>query len=382
MRVNGLLLLLALAVTGCIKPFILENESYEELLVVEGVVTNEPGPYAIKISTATPIDQVVYHALEGCEVYVLDGSGNRFNFYEFETGVYSSDSATFRGQVGERYRLHITTPQGEQYQSSWEEILPSLAVVDIREEYQEKDDPDEALGVFGYQFYVDAEDASADSVNLIWQVDATYEYRADFKIDFYYEGVLRPFPRRDLFYVCYKTARIPEIFTFSTAGQAGSQVKNQALHYEDTRSRALTYTYSLNVRQLRVGWQAYEFWDELKQLKQLQGEVFDRQPFQVNGNIVNVGDVKERALGYFMAAGVSSRREFFRWNFGKFNYPTCVITDANIMAYGDIFRSAPSQWPIYITAGPGGVGPRAVVADPCIDCRKFGGVLEKPPFWE
>ncbi|NQV52658.1 MAG: DUF4249 domain-containing protein [Flavobacteriales bacterium] len=382
MRVNGFIYMALLLLVRCVDPFVLENEKYDERIVVEGTITNEPGPHQVKISQTSPLDQVIYRPLQGCVVSVIDGSGTIYPFIEQEAGSYLSDSANLKGVVGERYRLEIKTPDGKSYESSWEQILPPIAIDDIKEEYEEREDPDIPLGRFGFQFYVDAADVVRDTVNLLWQVDATYEYRADLKIDFYYDGVLRPFPQRDLFYTCYKTFRVPEIFTFTTSAQDGFEVKDQALHYEDTQTRALTYKYTLNVRQLHLGKRAYAFWDELKQLKDLQGEVFDRQPFQVNGNITSVENENDKALGYFMAAGVSNRREFFRWNLGKFDYPVCVITDADIMAFGDIFRSRPSQWPIYITAGSSGEGPLAVVAESCLDCRKFGGVLEKPAFWE
>tara|TARA_B110000046_G_scaffold214_1_gene297 strand:- start:1628 stop:2764 length:1137 start_codon:yes stop_codon:yes gene_type:complete len=372
-------ILMLLCLTSCVEPFILDSNDSEELLVVEGIVSNQPGPYVVNLSLSSPIDEIKYRPLSDCEVYIEDEYSNSYSLQEIESGTYKSDNSAFVGVVGQSYRLIVQIPDGETYESDWERILKPVKIKDIKEEVSEVEVPNAIWPRHGYQFYVEAESTNEDTVNLLWKVDATYEYRADFQIDFYYDGSIKPFLDPDIYFVCYKTYTIPDIFVYRSSSQEGGNITNQALHFEDTHTRALTFKYALNVYQLRIGNRAFKYWNELAVIKAMTGQFFDRQPFQIKGNMRNRNKPEEEVLGYFMAAAIDHKLEFFTWKLGKYDYSKCVITDVETMAYGDVFRSEPNAWPIYITENGGS---RAVVEAVCLDCRTKGGVLEKPVFWE
>jgi hypothetical protein len=370
----------SLLLSGCVDPFVLESSSYEELIVVDGMLSDQPGPYEVRISTSVRIDQILYKPLSQCSVWVSDESGATYPFPESAYGVYHSDSASFIGKVGMGYQLHVISPSGEEYVSRTERIRPAIGIDSV---YALVESPIDALTgrpMHGFQFVVDAAEANTDTVRMLWLLEPTYAYNADFMIDFYYDGALHPFPNRDSLFTCYKTFQVPEIFTFSATGAQNNRLTGKRLHFESTQNRALSIGYSLLVRQLTISDQAMEYWTELQAISEVQGNVFGQQPFQVNGNIHDINDPEHKALGYFMAAGESQLRKFFIWNLGQFEYDVCTITDADVMAYANLPRSHPSEWPIWVTTGPGRTT-RAVVDLPCIDCRTKHGVIQKPAFW-
>lgn len=379
MNSKMLYLLLLMVLGSCIEPFELENNEYEKLLVVDGNVNNEPGPYTVSLSTSSSIDRVTQLPLTDCLVQIHDGAGNIHSLNETDSGQYETDSAAFRAQVGQSYQLKIITPDGKTYESSTETIQPPVEIKNVYAEYEEKTVFDSPILRYGYQFYLDATLPENEDKYVVWQLTSTYKFSADFRIFFYYDGSVKPFPKEDSLYFCYKTQRVPGIYTHSTKALSSPEIKRKKLHYVDTRTKALTLNYSLLVNQYVVSEQARAYWNSLDEINQSQGAVFAQQPYQVRGNIVCTSDSSESVLGYFMAAGLSQKRVFVKWTEEFWAYPTCVITDVEMMAYADVFRSIPSQWPILITQSADGA--RAVVAPPCIDCRITGAQLEKPSFW-
>jgi hypothetical protein len=111
--------LLIILIYSCREPFDYDlPASSIDALVVEGVVTDGPGPYDIKLSQAIPFNSDKQVIVKKAGVYVMDDLNNRFDFKEKNPGQYLSDSATFRGQLGRTYTLFIKTSDGLEYKSS------------------------------------------------------------------------------------------------------------------------------------------------------------------------------------------------------------------------------------------------------------------------
>ena len=63
------------------------GDKYQDLLVVEGMITNEPGPYTLQLSMSTSVDHPVYQPLAGYEVIINDNFGNTELLKEVEPGI-------------------------------------------------------------------------------------------------------------------------------------------------------------------------------------------------------------------------------------------------------------------------------------------------------
>ena len=95
---------------SCIDPIDVETGNAEPTLVVDGRVTNRPGPYEIKLSLSTGYGaDVSSPPYTGAVVTVIDESGNEFPFTEIGGGRYLSDPNGFRGEVGKSYYLKKPT---------------------------------------------------------------------------------------------------------------------------------------------------------------------------------------------------------------------------------------------------------------------------------
>jgi len=98
----ALILLPVLIISGCITQFVPDTDEDPNLLVVEGLMTNQPEAYVIRLSRSMPLGRkVILKPLKGCWVYITDDIGNSFPVNESATsGTYLTNPLTFQGVVG------------------------------------------------------------------------------------------------------------------------------------------------------------------------------------------------------------------------------------------------------------------------------------------
>src|SRR5512136_3002611 len=93
----ALILINILIIAGCIEKFTPEIQGTNYLLVVNGLITDQPEVYTVKLAWSIPLGEKISVPLAGCDVSVHDDLGHVYQFIESATpGIYNSDKATFR----------------------------------------------------------------------------------------------------------------------------------------------------------------------------------------------------------------------------------------------------------------------------------------------
>jgi len=377
MKINfPVLFVLALWVgllTGCQEEIDLQSRQFKSEVYVDGGITNEPGPYRVKIFRSARLDDPERIPYTNCHVSIQQESGESETLAETEPGVYQSSSEGIRGRIGNSYRIVFETPGGETYQSDYTEMKTPVKIDTVygKTEKVEKLNPINDLD--GYQFYVSTQQGNDDSY-LLWKMEETYEYTSDYRFaGTMYRGERNVVDEgKDSLYRCWKTQNVNQIFTANTHQLQTPSITNKPLHYVDNRSKRLQYRYSLKVKQYTINRDAYTFWDNVKEQIAAGDFLSVRQPFQIPGNVYNAEDEEEVVLGYFNVASVDQRRIFIRPEM-TLKLRTCGIQYFVLNLWGISMQQV-----VYFGYGPGGVGK---VDKFCVDCRESGGKLEKPEFW-
>lgn len=381
-KYGALILLFCLSLQSCIDEYLPNLDQYNNYLVVDGVITNNPGPYEVKLSFSSHVYNPVILPYEGAVVKVLDNEDNEFYFQEVEPGIYSSSPDEFQGIVGRKYKLIINHDEKE-YQSSWQELTDPLGIENVYTELEVHPTSSDFYTEYGYQFFVDSEEADTDSTYLMWRINGTYKYQADFLIWYIYDNhLLSDFPDHDSLFTCYSSDNISGIYTLDLSDFSTPVAKHIPLNFVSTLQRKLSIRYSLLVNQFSLTYSAYNYFNQLSELNFDQGELFDKQPYQVQGNVSNVNE-EETVLGYFLVAGSSSKRIFVDRppaSDVKFYYDVCFLDRSALESFGFISYAPSSTWPLYVTLDEN--GSRALPSQKCVDCRKSGGSINKPDFWE
>jgi hypothetical protein len=92
--------------TGCEKVVDLDLQSAESKLVVEANITNNPGPYSVKLTKSVPFDDAsIYPSVSNAIVTISDNEGQKEKLSYTSDGVYKTK--LLKGVEGRTYTLHI-----------------------------------------------------------------------------------------------------------------------------------------------------------------------------------------------------------------------------------------------------------------------------------
>ena len=365
---------------SCVEKYFPElDDKYENVLVVDGIISNNPGPYFIKLSVASTVNTPEFLPLSGYNVSIIDDEGTTEVLSETSPGIYSTSPGGIQGVAGKKYKTRIVSPDGKTYQSDFETLKNPVGIDSVYAIFEAHANPDGVFPFEGYQFYLNTKKAESDTNFYLWRLERSYEYRSDFLISHIYEGRLRPVYDVDSLQTCWRTDKIGQLFTFKTSGLSEPVVTKFPLNYVTTETRELMERYSLLVKQFTISEKAYAFWNEVREQNSTQGSLYTRQPYQIRGNVFNTETPGETVFGAFLVAGITEKRIFVNRPATIFRYGVCTLGDADYKNVGTIYMSNPSEWPLYLTTNLNGI--RAFPNQDCIDCQLRGGTIVKPDFW-
>lgn len=396
---------LVLLPTACVEEFQIESQSYDQLLVVDGSISDRPGTHEIRISYTVPIDsEADNNPVTGAEVWVEDNLSNRTDFIEANNGIYRSPIG-FAGVRGRSYSLFITTEDGRQYQSTPQLLVasPEISKVYNRFEVISGNETEEALP--GAQFFIDVDDAAESTqfyryewndthqviVPYTKNYHATLQISGDYTITSFDEEVKE----------CYRERKFNELILATSAGNVSGQLKEVPIKFSPSNDFDVTTAYSIEITQRAISAEAYSFYRKLELFNESNGSLFDKQQGMIVGNIVSRDNPNEKVLGYFEVSGETTRRVFlelsdlaegvlentFRpcYSVPLIEYDQGTLRDfyeANDVEEGQrqLVMGVRSQYELFDIM-PGLSGPTYLLAHRfCVDCT-YNGIVGKPDYW-
>lgn len=280
--------LIVVGLTMCTKPLDFEVQQPEGIVTVDGLITDLPGPYRVKLAYAGAYAGVlqqggVQQPITEAEVVVTDQSGNSYVFEESERGEYFSDSLGFRGVVGNTYTLNISTAEGRVYQSLPETIVRNVTFIQLSGEEVTKEvlvGSNRAVEKKGVELYVD--------FAFYPDADAYVRWKTGFITRFGYFD-----PKQD-------------IIVFNSSAYTKDTLRKIPIYFEHKRG-----DYNTVVTMQILSKNAFDFWQLGEKQQDNGGTIFETPPVQLVGNIRSVSDPDERVLGLFSAAATSVQRTNF-----------------------------------------------------------------------
>jgi hypothetical protein len=362
---------------GCVEPYDPEEEALKTgTLVINAHLTDKAGVQQIEISRSTMLHDPVYDPLAGCYAAVIREDGVSREFSDAGNGKYGSLLDGDFLQTGMSYRLHVITPDGNEYESDFEVLQPVPEIDSVY--FLVEPDPDaEENGSrdgMGIRFYLDFTYDSDAYRYIRWEMVETYEFRNPPL----YLKVPGSIPDSSRWRRCWITNEVPDIFTLSLDNlKKGRYIKKQLNYVANIpREQKLHWRYSLLVRQYSLSQEAFQYWDELKTTSQELGTFFDRQPAILKSNMCNIRDDDEAVLGYFNMSGVREMRVFVQYIQGintERDPEYCEIKTLKSGGIGDL---------IGVCTNIDGEEICGSVPMYCVDCRLLKNSTHiRPDFW-
>lgn len=364
-----ILFILLLFINSCVAQFIPKIDEEKELLVVQGLLTDQAETDTIKLSKSLPLGEVsAARPVSGCTVSLSDDQGSMVYLTEDAAGTYLTPSF-FHGVIGRSYTLHISTYSESgsvNYESYPMKMIPVPPVDSI---YYEKTVIEEAAGFFkgvdGCQIYLNTHDPENICRYFRWDFSETWMLRLLFPVENQ---------------TCWISDKSHVVNIKSTAALDESRVTRYPIQYITNVTDRLKTKYSILVNQYSMNEDEYTYWEKIQNIAVDVGGLYDVIPASVPSNIRCVENPAEKVLGYFSVSAKSSKRIFIKDNFegiiDRYNHcPTDTIPYVDPPGLGItvwILEDEPNFWP-----------PFKVLTDNkgCADCT-VRGTNVKPDFWE
>lgn len=258
---------LALFITSCEDVVNLDLPDGDVQLVVDGSITNKPGEKRVRLTlTSNYFDNKETPKVTEALVLLYDQTGIVDTLTEKQAGIYTTN---YIGKVGSTYHIYIRTKAGEEYESN-PELLQSVPEIDsIYYEYKEKT----AFEDEGYYVMINTSETPGVGNYYRWKQYVNDNYLAE------------PF---DLMFATDQFVDGNPIIGF--------QVSIDPLQVGD----------HYKVEQMSISKAMYDFLTLLQQQTANVGSLFDSPPAALPGNIVNISNPKQKALGFFSASAVAT----------------------------------------------------------------------------
>lgn len=367
--VNIIFFILALLITSCISQFIPQTNESKELLIVEGMITDQPGTNSVILTKSMPLGQKSNaNPVTGCIVMVSDDRGMKVQFTETTPGLYIPPSS-FHGETGRFYTMEIQTSSAAgrlNYKSYPVEMKPVPPIDSIY--YEKVAIQSQALSDIekeGCQIYINAHDPTDQCKFYRWEYNETWQIEIPYTV-----------PNK----ICWLTSNSTAINVKSTSTLAENRVNKYPLDFISTVTDRLNLKYSILVKQYSLNEDEFSYWEKLQKMAEQVGGLYDMIPSSVPSNIYCIDDPNESVLGYFSVSASSSKRIFIKDNFkGLTNfYSTDKCIADTIFGGGPIQGLNTSLWILIDNFMP----PYRVItySKGCYDCTLRGTNI-KPEFW-
>lgn len=399
----GIIAVVALLIVGCIEEIERASFTYEKLLVVDANISDQQKAHEVRLSYTSPVDGNLddgSSAVSGARVWVEDSQGNQVDFTENEPGKYASP-ANFAAEAGKSYALFITTSEGKDYQSAFEELVPAPEITNIYNRFTIEPGDGEATAIPGVQFFIDSDDAGqssqffryewTDTHQVIVPYPKKYQAVRDSRGNWVVSEVTRDLSE------CYKETSFAELILATSTSTSTGQLREVPVKFSPASVFDVTTMYSIEVTQRAISSEAYSYYRKIELFNESNGTLFDKQQGIIIGNIVSVDDPNENVLGYFEVSGATSKRIFMQLN--ELDEPVQAylnrpcLTNGPIMVEGtinDFYEaldvdeglrgSEISKRSLYELFDVSPSGEYLFGYRLCVDCTRRGS-LGKPAYW-
>jgi len=362
------------ALAGCIEPFSTPAiKDQVNILVIDGFVDSSNGSVRARLSKAVALSDPASPAVvDDAQVSLEDALNHVVVLTYVSNGVYSAEGLAI--DINLKYRLRVRT-NGKEYLSELIELKTSPPIDSV----SWRPTPD------GTEIMVNTHDDTMNSRYYLWTFEETWEYTAPWPSSLILKDteVVYRSPEENI-YRCWKDESSSKILVGSSFRLEKDIISQRPIHFLPKGSGKIGIRYSINVKQMAITQESYNFWSMLQESTEGLGGLFDPQPGKVVGNFSNVADPKEPVLGYFSGGSVTEKRLFIRISdlpeyLRVYRTEACPI-DTLLIEDFDSYNPSANLLVSEIRTGPEITG-YTITTPYCADCRTRGGTTTIPSFW-
>lgn len=396
---NKIHLFILVIVFSCVEPYEYEliDEVVLPLIVVDGLLTDEEKTHRVRLSYTSGLGITNQRTINEATVTIENSDGDSVILTERQPGNYVT-SSTYRGIVGESYRLRIKMKNGHEYLSS-EEVLNEAPPIDtLYGRYVQLPSEKSAELLNGVQLFIESDwsDYEVSTFRYVWE--ETYEWRVPYPSEYVYvpktgAGIERKMTNLQSVEICFRGDTSTALLLGSAFSLNNSKLTEFPVHFINENDQNLSFKTAVKVKQYALSDATYQYYKRLKENNESGDSLFDKQKGNISGNIKSLTDPKELVMGNFDVSGVSSKMSFFE--------PKTFVSDGFKVNYGLDYCGIDNYMEIdtipalaleaYVTDDRNArmviwtydpdLQLYFMISENCSDCRILGKI-RVPDFWE
>ena len=318
---------------ACVDPIYFNAPPAQFLTVVEGFISDSPGPYTVKISKGLSLnaDSSSRNPVQKAKIKLYDDEGNAEDFTETSPGVYMT-GGIIRGQLGHSYHIQLETPEGKIFESDPDRINPVGEVEKIKYEFEARTVQQNFGEVQAdvFNIYVDGKAGAGDEDYARWRFTGTYkvvtfpELHQILAQEFIYSDplpcsgvVVEPAPGggklvREADCTCCtcwinQFESVPQV----SDGQfiSDNQFRNVKVGEVPITSTTFQDRYLVEVEQMSLSKESFEFFWLIRAQKEGATSLFQPPSGQIKGNMRPINSA-ESVVGIFWATSTKRKSVF------------------------------------------------------------------------
>jgi hypothetical protein len=363
-------ILVFVAASACVDPIAFDAPPAAELLVIDGSITDQQGPYTVKITRGLGLDADTNAPppVTGVVVKLHDDLGSVENFTETAPGMYST-GGTIRGTIGRSYHITLQMPDGSALQSEPEKILPTGEVQSIRYEFEPRR-ADKGFGILPadvFNIYIDAD--GGPEVNnesyLRWRFTGTYKVETFPQLhmtlsqEFYYRDprpcsgfVVAPAPNGGVLeQVAPCVCCTCWVKLFETQPQLSDtelvndgQFRNLKVGEVPINPDSFFHKVLVEVEQMSISKVAFDYFRIIRTQKEGASDLFQPAQGRLRGNISSPNN-KYQVVGLFWAASISKKSIYLsRTDVPYPLAPMEILTEPCYVVFQNATTTKPANW--------------------------------------
>lgn len=351
------------------------DENDQGILVVDGIITDQSGPYEIRLFRSANVDDNLNlnTPFPVRTVSISDNLGYVEELVSKGDGVYYSDANGIRGEIGRKYKLTIVGLDGTIYESTMEEMLPSGEIDSLYFQWEEFKP---LTGQTEYGFRVFLNSTGSDNGYIRWKYSGTYEVQTYPELRLMNEACQAPPDPEPCSGVVLSTSFSDGFVSFfletvrscsccicwAKEVEKEPKLNDKILTDGTFKSIEIGYVpfdqwtfrfrkFMIKVEQMSLSKEAFEFWKIIRDQKEGSSSLFQPAFGRVRSNMIS-SNPNRQVTGLFYASSVTQKTAFIRASDAPISVPppdinppdNCFLWRSCLKAFPNSSNVPPLEW--------------------------------------
>jgi hypothetical protein len=318
-----LIILILFGLNACIDPYDASFGQDNRVLVVEGLFTNDlQNPDTIKIQYSYyATESVVKRPIAGIQASIVSSAGQETKLNSVGTEGGFLPPASFRISPAEKYTLKFSLSDGNNYESTPQQMLPTPAIDKVYDVFNTKSrlSSDGKTQLASNEIYLDFQDIPNQKNNYLWrythyerlvhcitcEANALYVAASQSCVKNAQAFIRNPPYDYQCNGNCYSILKNNNVNILSDISSDGRLIKGKLI------GKIPVYSLSgclVVIDQMSVSSEIFDFNRVLESQSTATGGLADTPNAAIVGNIRNLTNSTERIVGYFGLADIKKKR--------------------------------------------------------------------------